>query len=405
MINKATNTRWMFLLSGAKARHFCVYGLLTVMACSAVGTAFAGDQQRRQAKRMYDRLVGVPPTAAVLDQMEPLILSSPEAAAQIAMDDPGFYNVTLKNFAMPWTNESQDVFTPLNDYVATVIGMVRDDVPFDQVLSGDVIYIGSDSNAPGYSNSNNAHYEYLEDNNINLKADLVQRPQSQITGLPTDATAGVLTTRAAARAFLIDGTNRAMFRFTMMNHLCTDLDPIKDTSRDPGRIRQDVSRSPGGDSRIFNNNCVGCHAGMDPMIQAFAYYDYQYPAGNEEAGQLVYTPGTVQPKYLINSTTFKFGYVTPDDHWDNYWRHGSNSALGWNDALTGSGAGAKSLGQELAGSEAFALCQVQKVYKTVCLREPATADALALNDMVTTFKTNHNLKTVFAKAAVACKGD
>jgi len=306
---------------------------------------------------------------------------------------------------MPWSNEARDVFAPLNDYVATIIGVVRDDVPFDQVLYGDIIYTGSDPGAPAYSNSNNAHYEYLEDNHVDLKNDLVQRQQSQVTGLPGSATAGVITTRAAARAFFIDGTNRAMFRFTMLNHLCTDLDQIKDTSRDPGRIRQDVSRSPGGDSRIFMNNCVGCHAGMDPMVQAFAYYDYQYPAGDEEAGRLVYTPGSVRPKYLINADTFKYGYVTRDDRWDNFWRHGPNSTLGWSASLPGSGSGAKSLGRELAGSEAFAVCQVKKVYKSVCLRDPAAADVAALNDMVMTFKSNYNLKTVFAKAAVACDGN
>ncbi len=46
----------------------------------------------------------------------------------------------------------------------------------------------------------------------------------------------------------MDGTNRRMFRFTMMNHLCADLQTIPDTTRPPDRIRQDVTRSPGGDS-------------------------------------------------------------------------------------------------------------------------------------------------------------
>ena len=38
----------------------------------------------------------------------------------------GFYNVTLKNWIAPWTNEEQTVFTDLNDYTATAIGMIRD---------------------------------------------------------------------------------------------------------------------------------------------------------------------------------------------------------------------------------------------------------------------------------------
>ena len=65
-----------------------------------------------------------------------------------------------------------------------------------------------------------------------------------------------------------------MFRFTLLNHLCMDLEQVHDTSITPDHIRQDVSRSPGGDSRVFLNNCIGCHAGMDPLAQAYAYYNY-----------------------------------------------------------------------------------------------------------------------------------
>ena len=41
------------------------------------------------------------------------------------------------------TNRAQSVFVPLNDYTATVIGMVRDNVPFNTVLSADLLYIGN----------------------------------------------------------------------------------------------------------------------------------------------------------------------------------------------------------------------------------------------------------------------
>ena len=105
-----------------------------------------------------------------------------------------------------------------------------------------------------------------------------------MTDLPPAAIAGILTTRAAAEAFFVAGTNRAMFRFTVLNHLCMDLEQLKDGGRPADRIRQDVSRSPGGDSRLFLNNCIGCHTGMDPMAQAFAYYNF-----DETTGRLEYT--------------------------------------------------------------------------------------------------------------------
>ena len=105
------------------------------------------------------------------------------------------------------------------------------------------------------------------------------------------------------------------------------------------------------------------------MAQAFAYYDF-----DETQGRLVYTQGQVQPKYLINSDNFKPGYVTPDDHWENRWRlPGKNTLLGWagQDGQIRSGNGAKTLGQELANSDAFAQCQVEKVFRTVCFRSPS----------------------------------
>ncbi len=377
--------------------HSLLVGMLTLAGTAAQGGA------REQAKRMHERLTGVPPTDTVLDQMATLIPGDPVQAAMLAIQNSAFYSVTLKSFATPWTNRDQTVFAPLNDYTATVIGMVRDDVPFNQVLSADMVYVGSGI-SPAYSTANNDHYQAMEDQNSDLKAVLVQRTQSSLNGLPPSAVAGVITSRAAAQAFFIAGTNRAMFRFTLLNHLCRDMEQLQDTSRPSDRIRQDVSRSPGGDSRIFLNNCVGCHSGMDPMAQAFAYYNF-----DETSGQIVYTDGQVQPKYHINADNFRPGYVTPDDHWDNRWRKGHNQLLGWatsGPGSAGSGTGAKSLGEELANSGAFAQCQVEKVFRNVCFRAPSDlADRTEVGRIVGVFKANgYSLKRVFAETAVYCMG-
>jgi hypothetical protein len=295
------------------------------------------------------------------------------------------------------------VFAPLNDYTATVIGMVRDDVPFQEVLSADILYIGNGV-SPAYSNTDNNHYEAMESNNADLRAVLSRTTQSSLNGLSPNATAGIITSRAAAQAFFIDGTNRAMFRFTLLNHLCRDMEQVHDTTRPPDRIRQDVTRSPGGDSSIFLNNCIGCHSGMDPMAQAFAYYDF-----DETQNRLVYTPGQVQPKYLINSDNFKPGYVTTDDHWENRWRMpGHNTLLDWQgqNGQIRTGNGAKTLGQELANSGAFAQCQVEKVFRTICLRSPSDdEDRGQVEASVANFRSGGNLKRVFAETAAYCAGN
>lgn len=387
-------------------------------------TLTAGDLERRQAKRIHDRLTGIPPTDSVLDSMETSLLSGNDptgrSAADIAMQSPAFYNVTLKNFATPWTNEEQTVFAPLNDYTATVIGMIRDDVDFREVLYGDIIYTGNSVN-PVYSTTNNDHYVALEGLDLSSPSVLVQQPQSSVTGLDPAATAGVITSRAAARAFFYKGTNRAMFRFTLMNHLCTDLEPIKDNTRTPDRVHRDVSRSPGGDSRIYLNSCVGCHAGMDGLLGAYAFYELDFNEdgdGNliEDTARMIYTPGTVQGKFLINENNFQPGHVTVDDSWINYWRNGPNALLGWNDYAgvakdakgNAIGNGAKSMGMELANSDAFASCQVKKAFRAICLRDPDgfAADRAEVDTITSDFRNgNYRMKQVFRDVAAYCKGD
>ncbi|HZE44398.1 MAG TPA: hypothetical protein VE058_11470 [Steroidobacteraceae bacterium] len=368
--------------------------------------ALAANPNADQATRIYNRIAGVPPTAAQLTQMT---ATDAVSAALVATQDPAFYNNTIRNMAAPWTNRDQSVFVPLNDYTATVVGMVRDDVPFNTLLSADLVYTADGaSGVPAYSPANNAMYDAMDANNVDLKAHLVSSTQSALTGIPAAATAGVMTTRGAGSAFFINGTNRAMFRFTMLNHLCNDMQLVMDITRPPDRIRQDVTRSPGGQSSLFLNNCVGCHSGIDPMAGAFAYYNFNNtdPTTADTTGTVVYTAGQVQPKYFINNTNFPQGFVTLDDSWNNHWRAGPNSILGFSATLPGSGNGAKSLGLELENSAAFAGCQVTRVFKDVCLRAPNTqADFDQVNSMIGSFKSNgYKLRQVFAEGAAYCMG-
>jgi hypothetical protein len=369
--------------------------------------ALAASPNADQATRIYNRIAGVPPTAAQLAQMTSA--ADPVAAALTATQDPAFYNNTIRNMAAPWTNRDQSVFVPLNDYTATVVGMVRDDVPFNTLLSADLVYTADGaSGVPAYSPANNAMYDAMDANNVDLKAHLVSSTQSALTGIPAAATAGIMTTRGAGSAFFINGTNRAMFRFTMLNHLCNDMQLVMDITRPPDRIRQDVTRSPGGASSLFLNNCVGCHSGIDPMAGAFAYYNFNNtdPTTADTTGTVVYTAGQVQPKYFINNTNFPQGFVTLDDSWNNHWRTGPNSILGFSATLPGGGNGAKSLGLELENSAAFASCQVTRVFKDVCLRAPnSQADFNQVNSMIGSFQSNgYKLRQVFAEGAAYCMG-
>jgi len=383
--------------------HFLTASVLATLVCTG-SNSWAGP--REQAKRIHDRLVGVPPTAVVLDEMTDKVAQGDAlGAAMQAMENPAFYNTTLREFATPITNREQSVYADLNDATATVIGTIRDERPFDEILYEDAVYVGSAASVGvGYSHTDNDHYVELQASRANLgdPAVLERRLQSALPGSPLNSaqTAGIMTTRGFSEAFFLAGTNRAAIRFASINFLCLDMEDMRDVTAWPDRIRQDVTRSPGGDSNIFLNDCLSCHAGLDALAGAFAYYDF-----DEDAQQLVYTDDAVQAKYLRDAATFRYGFETLGDSWINYWRTGPNGHVGWNGP--GSGMGAKSLGMELAQTNRFAQCQVTKTFETACHRSPnGAADEQAVQAMVTNFEANNrNMKTAFAESAVYCMGE
>jgi hypothetical protein len=72
------------------------------------------------------------------------------------------------------------------------------------------------------------------------------------------------------------------------------------------------------------------------------------------------------------------------------------------------GKGAKSLGQELAHSHAFAQCQVEKAFRAVCFRSPnTTTDTAKVGEITDEFmgSGSGNMKNVFARTAAYCAGN
>jgi len=393
-------------------------GFAVLMIINLSCLSFVQAAVNDQAKRIHERLTGVPPSDAVLASMVvQLNAGDGAAAAQIAMQNSFFYNSTLKNFITPWTNGERSILDELNDYTTTAIGIIRDDYDFRRLLYDDIMYTAAGNVPTAYSKTDNDHFVEIESTFLDMKdsAMLVETTQSAVTGLPSADTAGVLTVRQSGKAFLDMGTNRRLFEYTLLNHLCVSLEDANDITRTPDRVRQDISRSPGGDSSVYLNTCIGCHSAMDPMTQAFAYYNYNSDAEDTVVilkDQMVFEAATVQSKFNQNTGVFPFGYVTTSDAWQNYWRAGVNSSLGWAwkvepNPEIGKGSGAKSLGREFAYSKAFATCQVKKVFETVCLRAPSSpADRTEVARITDVFDAStYKLKTVFAETANYCKGN
>lgn len=368
---------------------------LLILATLVVSSAWAGP--RDQAWKLHNRLTGVPPKKAVLDQMTSQISGGrAEEAAELAMENPNFYNVVLKNWIKPWSNREQTSRADLNDYVATIIGVVRDEVPFSQVLHSDILYTVTGA-TPAYSFANNDHYKNAESRNLNLKDNLVRQTQSAMTGLPAAAVAGVTTTRAAGEAFFSAGTNRRVNRFIFMNYLCKDYEELHDVTIPDFRVRGDVERKPGGDARTYKNKCVGCHAGQDALGGAYAYYDFV-------SGRLNYNQGTVVAK-MNHNVYHSDAYVTRDDSWLNLWAAGQNAKLGWRGDTTGNGA--KAIGQMFSGSKAFSQCIASKVFQLVCMKEAVAADdKTTVESLANQFEQdNYNLKNLIVNTSVGCIAD
>ncbi len=361
----------------------------------SISLAHAGPKNR--AWKLHNRIAGVPPESSVQIQMQNLIAAGKtEEAAAIATKNPYFYNLVLKNWVKPWSNRDNTSRVPLNDYVTTVLGIIRDEAPFREVLYGDVVYTLKDMNAPNYSVDDNKHYDEAEQNFVDVARVMVKQRQSQISEMA--APAGVITSRAAGEEFYSAGTNRRVNRFTFVNYLCRDYEELHDTTLPDFRVRRDVERDPGGDSRQYLNNCVGCHAGQDALAGAFAHYDF---VSNGDVNRLVYDPSKVAPK-MNQNVYFKDGFITKTDEWINLWALGRNANLGWRGAQEGRGVA--SLGRMLSQSEAFSRCMASKVFKLVCLKDASNpiekeyvAEAAADFEL-----QNYNLKKMIVKTSAWC---
>ncbi len=384
-------------LSKACGRILGIGALCTLSLTSSLALATPRDV----AYKIFNRINGVPPSAAKLDELTALVTAgkAKEAAlAAINAPEGQFYTTTLRNLVSRWTNRDISPRVPLNDYTATVLGMIRDDVPFNTVLSADILYTVNLPGVPAYSLANNNHYAFADTQGANLQAVLTKAVQSEMPGaLPAAAIAGVMSTRGFGDAFYRAGTNRRAVAFTLQTFLCKELEALHDNTRADTRVRRDVTRAPGGDSAMYRNRCSGCHAGMDAFGGAFAFHDF-----DETANTMIYTAGTVREKFNRNQTEFPDGYVTTDDSWFNNWVAGPNAAIAWAGAASGNGA--KALGAALANSGGFNTCMASRAVEAMCLRAPVEAkDKAAVATIAASFKDGgYLMKDAFAAAAAYC---
>lgn len=340
---------------------------------------------------IHNRIVGVPAQGETLVKMVELLQSGKaQAAAMLATEHPFFYDYKLTALFTPWSNATGDAGIVHNDMVLTMVGMVRDDVPFNQVLSAELFYNTHDYEEGEFTTGLSIK-ENLQQHKLYGREHSVDNPE-QISG--------VLSTRAFGQAFYNAGTNRRATAAVLKNFLCYEIEELRDKKTPANWVRQDVDRTPAGDPQLFHDRCVSCHAGLDALSGWTVYYDRNN-----------YNNGVVNPKIFKNNLLIPTNkdegrnYTLPknqNDSFTNLWTEGKNASLGWRGKT--SGRGAKEFGEMMTRSKAFSSCMARHVYKSVCYLDPEEGAALTKREQLAEQfeKDNYNMRKLFAATAVAC---
>ncbi|MGZ6398779.1 MAG: hypothetical protein ACXWRZ_13565 [Bdellovibrio sp.] len=376
-----------------------------------------------KAQEIYQRITSnkTPITNPILKDMEKLLLAGdPVGAAALATEETGFYNTTVKDFAAKMSNRDETINVPLNDFSATLIGVVRDNLDARKLLYENLVYVADPTKAAVPSDwvddilKSNNHYEALGNGRFDLSKVLVPTTQKLFDGttaVENPTPAGLLTSRQWLASHAIAGTNRRLVEYSLREFLCTPIDKAADSSGPEDVIARDIDRYPGGLNSKFTTTCRACHTIMDGFRPAFANFTFSnnfvkhayvvpsldMSADEDKSIGMKQNPRYVAAKLNQNETVFPEGRVTTDDSWVNNANRGINATnFGW---TRDSGKGIAEFGKMISESKAFPRCMAQRVFRSVCKREVASSEQTMIDQVAAEFSSqrNYNLKFLFQK--------
>ena len=120
-----------FLYTSGDVMLFETLLVIAVSLTCGVQTAHAQLDARAEAKKLLERISGVrvpadhPSIPIMKAQIEQGLWYD---AAYVAMEHPNFLNLTVKQMALKMSNREESFQVDLNDFAASFIGIVRDDV-------------------------------------------------------------------------------------------------------------------------------------------------------------------------------------------------------------------------------------------------------------------------------------
>jgi hypothetical protein len=424
---------------------------INLLSAAIITGLMSGAMAQTQAQKddamwLLERLTGVQwaGDSAVVQQAATMVAAgNRNQAAALAVQQPQFLNVVVKNMALEMSTREETIRLPLNDFTATIMGVVRDNTDFREVLYGNFIYVGDPTripaDIPNVTNDpnifatevleSNDHYVDLDSKvrKIDVGASLLRLNTQRVitnivqtdgqpdaytlTAVPPADVAGVLTTRTWLGAHAIAGTNRRPFEYTVRQFLCMPIEGIADAGASDLRIGRDIDRFPGGDHMKFQTSCKSCHTVMDGFRGAWAHWDFEgdIDDGNANHAQLRQRNSDnnrVVTKMNRNNTVYPGGYITTNNSWVNNAIRGVNaSTMGWRglDGRTpaNEGQGLNQFGRLIANSKRFSTCMAKHAFKAVCRKDLPDTELSVYSSLGDQFEArSYSMRDLFQLAAL-----
>ncbi|MCB0356986.1 MAG: hypothetical protein KDD40_08270 [Bdellovibrionales bacterium] len=379
--------------------------------------------QMKRARQLYTALTGTPiPYCDDRIERMAIYLSAGRArdAVRVAIDDPDFYNIRVREMAARICTFDNTPRTPVNDCIAMFVGAIRDGMDARQLLTGNFFYRIDEKKAPEANQSSlvndilrsNDHFNQIDGLELSMYHVLkrvdgqkIIDPTNRNNAIAARDPAGVITTRAWMQAHAIAGTNRRMVEKSFEQFLCSPIREWADNTMPDKYVGRDVTRTPGDDPNKYLVTCKGCHAPMDSMRSVFAHVDYT----TNDGGYFRYDPTQVVEKMNRNTNeTPQLTYLVEDDDFDNYAIQGANATrFGWRGATRGKGMNA--FASMLANSEQYNRCLATHVFRTVCGRKPEPELKTLIDTYASDFdqREGHDIRVLFERIALRpeCTGD
>ena len=270
---------------------------------------------------------------------------------------PEFYNNLVADTAHVF-NRLGTPAGPRNEIDALWLGVTRDNLTLDDLLSADVVFYDPTlTGGNAYPTAN--HYVEMW-RSRNPRDALIQGQR------PGMSAVGIFTTGPWGENYHFMGTGRRNWRGVVENLYCSTLEAVQAKQTPQTFIRRDVPRPPV--EMKFSTSCVLCHATMDALIPPFLEFDY---IGNtvvrgfrDRINELNFAT------YVVTDTTGKVFYTPENESIFGYQNTDGISFAPYGDTgvMQATVPDLAAFGKLIAHSSGFHRCMVKRIIAQIYMR-------------------------------------